>query len=181
MGRDIEGRLRVVLAEIDACRMALVRGHVPARDVADLMQQARIEAWRGVERDQIDTSRRSGIRAWLWRVGQRLAAQYHNVRRGLRARGVPVVHTDIEAARGAHASPSPEDLALARTPVVELHAALAELAQASPERYAVVLGYAFEGGSMAEVAAALSIPENTSWNRWRLAVLDLRARLRRRR
>jgi RNA polymerase sigma-70 factor (ECF subfamily) len=165
---------RIVAEHGPFVRRTLSQLGVASRDLADVEQ----EVFRGVSKrlDAFDPTLAStpenALRSWLFGICERQAASH---RRAATRRGeVLLANEDLDTnvARG----PDNEE----RLDEAERKAILAELlATLEPRRRAVVVAYELEETEMADVAASLSIPVNTAWNRLRLAREDLRAAWRR--
>src|SRR5262249_46586642 len=103
----------------------------------------------------------TAVRGWLFGICERQAASH---RRAELKRG-EVLHANDELDL-PQTAPTAEERLIDQ----ERRALLMQLlASVGPQRRAVVIAYELEGIAMADVAAALSIPVNTAWNRLRLA------------
>ena len=151
-------------------RRTLAQMGVSARDLADVEQ----EVFRGADRGlpafdpSLSCNPDTAVRGWLFGICERQAASH---RRAEIKRGEVLFATE-ELDSAASASPSVEDRLIDHERRVLLNKLLDCL---EPHRRAVVVAYELEGVAMADVAAALSIPVNTAWNRLRLGREDLRA------
>lgn len=155
-------------------RRTLAQLGVSARDIADVEQ----EVFRGVDRGLsafdpgLSINPETAVRGWLFGICERQARSHRRaeVKRG------EVLFSNEELDFTQSAVPTVEDELIDQERKELL---LRLLACLEPHRRAVVIAYELEGIPMAEVAAALSIPVNTAWNRLRLGREDLRAAWRR--
>lgn len=153
---------------------------VGAVDIDDVTQ----EVLRGIVRGlptfdpALACNPASAMRGWLFGICERQAASLRRRQR----RVVEILDRDDDVSpsfgRGAPAidAPSPEESMVEgerRELLFEL------LATLEPGRRAVIVAYELEGVEMKDIAAGMSIPLNTAWNRLRLAREDLRAAWRR--
>jgi RNA polymerase sigma factor (sigma-70 family) len=161
--------LKTMLGEINACMNVAVVCGVPAAELPDLLQHARIALWRAVRAGR-DLDTRDKVRAWFTVVGRCLAANWRRISRRL-----PSLLEADELADIAGVAPGAEDLLVGRTARARLEDALDELAAKRPKQYAVVEAHDLGEQSMHEVAAALGVGVNTAWDRWRRGWVFLRA------
>lgn len=154
-------------------RRKLVGFGVRARDLDDVAQEVLLGVWRGLP--AFDASRgitpAAALRGWLHRVCERQAASYHRSP----ARWPESSLHPCEGLAGAEAS-GLEEAILQRERARLFLRAVAEL---PGFQQAVFVAHELEGVPMADASQALGIPENTAWNRLRLARETLRAALHR--
>ena len=151
-------------------RRTLAQLGVSARDLDDVEQEVFRGADRGLPRfdPSLSCNPDTAVRGWLFGICERQAASH---RRKASKRGEVLFATeDLDSADSV--SLSVEDRLIDHERKVLLNKLLDCL---EPHRRAVVVAYELEGVAMADVAAALSIPVNTAWNRLRLGREDLRA------
>jgi RNA polymerase sigma-70 factor (ECF subfamily) len=152
-------------------RHTLTHLGVCTRDVHDVEQ----EVLRGVDRrlsafnPSVSVNPGFAVRNWLYSICERQAANH----RRRRARRNELLYTTSELDSEAAAGPDSEQ----RFDLEQRKRILALLLEElDPQRRAVIVAYELEGTPMADIAAALSIPVNTAWNRLRLARADIRER-----
>jgi RNA polymerase sigma-70 factor (ECF subfamily) len=149
---------------------ALSQLGVCARDLADVAQEVR----RGIDRGlptydpSLAKNPESAMRGWLFGICERQAASHR--RSESRRKEILLANEDLDLARST--APSAEEKLLEAERKALLAGLLATL---EPLRRAVIVAYELLGISMQEIAAGMSIPVNTAWNRLRLAREDLRA------
>jgi RNA polymerase sigma factor (sigma-70 family) len=155
-------------------RRTLAQLGVSARDLSDVEQ----EVFRGINRGlatfdpALASNPASAMRGWLFGICERQAASHR--RSEHRRSEILLANEDLDITRSA--APNVEEKLLEAERKELLFELLATL---EPQRRAVIVAYELEGISMQEVAAGMSIPVNTAWNRLRLAREDLRAAWRR--
>lgn len=150
-------------------RRTLAQMGVSARDLADVEQEVLCGADRGLAAfdPSLASNPETAARGWLFGICERQAASH---RRAQTKRGEVLFATEaLDAEPGG--APTAEEHLLGRERTALLGRLLAAL---EPRRRSVVVAYELEGVAMVDIAAALSIPENTAWNRLRLGREDLR-------
>jgi RNA polymerase sigma-70 factor (ECF subfamily) len=150
----------------------LRRHGVPERELEDASQ----EVFLVVHRRLPEFEARSTLRTWIYGIAARVAL-------GLRRKA----HTRLEHLRQLESDPTACEPMSQPTQLDEIgrHEALAlietALSELTPEKREVFALYELEGMSMAEVAAALGVPENTALYRLYNARDEIRAFVQRRR
>jgi RNA polymerase sigma-70 factor (ECF subfamily) len=143
---------------------------VCARDLPDVAQ----EVFRGIARGlptfdpALAANPASAVRGWLFGICERQAASHR--RSENRRNEILTAQEDLALARSAAPSAEEELLEAERTVVLDR---LLEMIEA--QHRAVIVAHELEGMAMAEIAAGLSIPVATAYNRLRLARRELRA------
>lgn len=138
-------------------------------DVDDLAQETFLRAFRAFPR--FDPDGPAKVSTWLLTIATRLALDSRRRRRLSQVEDGP---DEIEAPRDGNATP---ESSLARR---ELGQAIARAAEALPdEQRAALVLYDLHGLSLAEVGAALDVPESTAKTRLFRAREKMRAALRR--
>ncbi len=147
---------------------------VPAADVDDVQQEVLLAVHRGLGRfdPQLAPIRSKELRGWLFGICRRQAASY---RRAQALRPESATESAV-VERISDGTPPPEEHLAGAEGMACLMRLVGNLL---PERQAVFVAHEIEGTPIAEVAVALAIPENTAWNRLRLARGDLAAAVRR--
>ena len=151
-------------------RRILLKLGVHLCDVDDVAQEVLLGVSRALPRAVIVpmAGPREAVRTWLYGICRRQAA---NLRRRAGRRPEVLVEKD-ELDRNGGRTEHAEDEWLRAEEERALEGLLRTLA---PERRDVIAAYDFDEQPMREVAVTLGIPENTAWNRRRLAIRDLRA------
>ena len=149
-------------------RRTLSQLGVGARDVADVEQEVYCGVDRGLRAfdPSLSPTPERAVRGWLFRICERQAASH---RRAERKRGeVLLANSDLDLPQKA--LPTAEEQLIGHEQQALLQRLLARL---EPRRRAVVVAYELEHIPMGDIAAHLSIPLNTAWNRLRLGRGDL--------
>ena len=130
--------------------LSRVLGHGP--HVEDLAQEAFLRAFRAFRTFDVDAAARPST--WILTIATRLALDAR------KRRAIPTV--PIDAAADASTSATPESEHVRR----ELHTSIAQAATALPDEQRIVFVLAeLHGLTMAEIAAALDVPEATAKTR----------------
>lgn len=147
---------------------------IPADDVEDVQQEVLLGVHRGLARfdPKLASIRGNELRGWLFGICRRQAASHR------RTHAVRQESADESAVVEGFSdgNPHPEEHLASAQGAASLMRLIHKLPR---ERQAVFVACEIEGVPIAEVAVLLAIPENTAWNRLRLARSDLRRALRR--
>lgn len=166
---------RLPVATHLARRRPTVDCYVRAADIEDVEQEVLLGVSRGLAKLDPGAAEQGGrkLRGWLFGICCRQAASYQ---RSQARRAESTFESDVFDGM-ENGQRNPEDqLAGARWMALLMKL----VARLPPDRRAVFVAYEIEETPIAEIAVTLSIPENTAWNRLRLARSALARALRRR-
>ncbi|MGM0575606.1 MAG: RNA polymerase sigma factor [Myxococcota bacterium] len=152
---DEEAFRAIYAGEFEYVWRTLRRLGVRDRDMEDLAHDVFVVVYRTLGR----YDRERPVRPWLFGIAFRVVSDYR--RRARFSREIPVDRDD--AVSGA---PAPDEEVERRDRRALVLAALEELPM--PQR-AVFVSHELEGLTVPEIAAGLSVPENTCYSRLRLA------------